>query len=109
MRRLLESDPELVAWIHSGTGWLWLMVALYGGLGHVQLSRATGSTPTRTSKQDAAVACHYPAEETAASERGLSSLPIVFSPRDMVHDLADADLSRQIQQPPQRLASLLGN
>jgi hypothetical protein len=98
MRRLLEASPDLVALVEGDTDWLWLLVALYGGLGHVQLLERLERNQQRRVQTARAAAASNPVEEPVALDR-LPPMPdIAFSPRDIVHDLADADLSRLVQR-----------
>lgn len=109
MRRLLEADPGLVAWAHADTDWLWLLVALYGGVGNVQLSdrldrlqrqrlrRSQDPTAAAPAGASAAGASDVGETDAAAIDRLVSASAVGFSPRDIVHDLADAGLGRQVQ------------
>ena len=95
MRRLLESSTELTAFVRSDAGWLWLMIALYGGLGHAQIGerlRAHRRKRLRELQADP----DDPVEEKGGLPPPVP--PVEFCPGDIVHDLADAELSRTIQR-----------
>ena len=94
LRRLLESSAELTAFVRGDVGWLWLIVALYGGLGNVRV-RERLRAYQRQRLQQVQSAAEDEATETAGPPPPIP--PIEFCPGDIVHDLADADLSRTIQ------------
>ena len=89
MRRLLESSPDLTAAVQGDVGWLWLMVALYGGLGHVQ-AREHLQAYQHTRLQEL-----WDASDEAAGPSPTVP-PIEFSSGDIVYDLADQELSGAI-------------
>ncbi|MGC5031071.1 NACHT domain-containing protein [Micromonospora sp. DT229] len=95
MRRLLETSPELIAFVRADSDWLWLLIALYGGLGQAQPQRRRGERhPEPRAKPQS--------DGTAATEedggRAAETAPIEFCPSDIVHDLADPELSRLLQR-----------
>ena len=97
MRRQLETNPELVAWVNGDTDWLWLLVALYGGLGHLQLLERMERLQQRRVRAARDASVTAPAEEETAER--MPPIPlVVFSPHDIVRDLSDADLSRLVQR-----------
>jgi Domain of unknown function (DUF4062) len=97
MRKLLEMSPDLVTLIQSDTDWLWLLVALYGGLGNVQLLEKLERYQLQRLQLVQTASATVSVEERAADLR--PPIPAIeFSPHDIVHDLGDADLSRLIQR-----------
>jgi hypothetical protein len=100
MRRLLETHPELVALVQRDTDWLWLLVALYGGLGHVELLARLENLRRKRVQMTQQLPVSSPLEEReeAEVERLASNSTVWFSPLDVVHDLTDSDLSRQIRE-----------
>ncbi|MEU6025126.1 hypothetical protein [Micromonospora sp. NPDC047134] len=92
MRRLLESRPELTAYVRADSDWLWLLIALYGGLGHTQPHGSLDEQPESPAPaQEAEEVPTGPGEG-----RPVTLPPIEFCPTDIVHDLADPELSRLI-------------
>jgi hypothetical protein len=89
MRQLLESDPDLTAVVRGDVNWLWLLTALYGGLGHVQARGELQAYQLRRLR-----------ELTGASDKAAepppSVSPVEFSPGNIVLDLADHELSSAI-------------
>ena len=91
MRRLLEASPELTAFVRGDVDWLWLLVALYGGLGRV------GVRERLQTHQKLRLAHLRPGpDDPQAAPAGAppSIPPLEFRPGDIVHDLADPELSR---------------
>ncbi|WP_432994005.1 trypsin-like peptidase domain-containing protein [Dactylosporangium sp. CA-233914] len=93
MRRLLESSPELTAFVREDVGWLWLLVALYGGLGHVGVRERLQAYQKRRIDEVRSLD-DDPVDEPAGPPPPIP--PIEFCPGDIVHDLADAELSRAV-------------
>jgi hypothetical protein len=92
MRQHLESSPGLLATVRGDADWLWLLVALYGGLGHGQArERLRAFQGGRLLDLQAASG-----DGDAAGPPPVP--PIEFSPGDIVCDLGDRELSRAIQQ-----------
>jgi hypothetical protein len=89
MRELLESSPDLTAVVQDDVGWLWLMVALYGGLGHVRAREHLQAY------QHARLQELWDASDAAAGPPPPVP-PIEFTPGDIVYDLADQELSSAI-------------
>ena len=91
MRRLLESQPELLARVQDDADWLWVLMALYGGLGRTQTHerlRADQNKRLRASQSTNGEAVGAPPVVP----------PVEFSPCDIVQDLEDRTLSSAIQQ-----------
>ncbi|WP_254509199.1 NACHT domain-containing protein [Anatilimnocola floriformis] len=101
MRNFLEGHPDIVDHIQGDNDWLWLMIALYGGLGHVQLLDRLKASQQQKLRNAIADETIQSGELAAVSEIPAIEIPIgpwlAFSPRDIVHDLADKELSHQIQ------------
>lgn len=97
MRRLLESKPELLELVRRDHDWLCLLVALYGGLGHLDLLEPEVSSQQNRLKKARSAALPV---NLASHLDGLASSapPLEFSPQDVVSDLADPSLSRMIQR-----------
>jgi hypothetical protein len=89
MRQLLESRPDLTAAVRGDDGWLWLMVALYGGLGQVR------ALDQRRAHQHRRLRELWDASDSAANPPPPVP-PVEFSPGDIVYDLADQELSSAI-------------
>lgn len=90
MRRLLESGPKPMATVRGDVGWLWLLIALYGGLGH---GRARERAQAYQDKRLVDL------QATTSDAAGPPPVPpLEFSPCDIVHDLVDKELSRAIHQ-----------
>ncbi|MFE0677065.1 hypothetical protein [Streptomyces sp. NPDC058867] len=106
MRRLLESKPELTAFVRGDTDWLWLMVALYGGIGQADQGRARRARQTERLRafRHTAVPAGLPVLPSEEAP------PLGFAPGDIVYDLTDAGLSRTVRRhliarlPAQQLA-----
>lgn len=94
MRKLLETIPELVAFITNDEDWLGLLIALYGGLADLHWLQQMEQSLTKT------VTAETPNAVVIESDgHALPSPPALeFSPQDIVHDLHDKDLSRLIQR-----------
>ncbi len=111
LRRLLETHPELVAFVQRDTDWLWLLTALYGGLPHTDLlERHQRILEQRISlTQEIPIDRPLAEVEEAAVERLVEFSPVQFSPDDIVYDLTDSSMCRQIhdhlatQQPASEL------
>ena len=98
MRKLLEANPSLVDLVHNDADWCCLLIALYGGLGHYQLvEQMEQRRKRRPSPSTVAVPVFIPPHEEASETESLIP-PVEFSPQNIVHDLADSDLSRLIQR-----------
>lgn len=91
MRLLLESSPDLTAVVREDNDWLWLMIALYGGLGHV------GARERLLAYQDQRLRGLQVSSDEVPDPPSLVP-PIEFFPGDIVVDLADRDLSGAIQR-----------
>ena len=98
MRRLLGSNPDLLALVQSDPDWLWLLIALYGGLGHIQLIERLDRDQQQCVQAVKSASAINLTEEPAPVGPPLVIPAIEFSPHDIVHDLADAELSRLIQR-----------
>ena len=89
MRQLLQDRPDLTAAVRDDPGWLWLLVALYGGLGRVgYLEQLRVYQHTRL--QDVRGIADGPPGPPPALP------PAEFSPGEIVFDLADQELSATI-------------
>ncbi len=98
MRKLLEANPSLVDLVRNDAEWCCLLIALYGGLGHLELVERT-EQQRRNRVPSATIPVPVPVplpEEGRQFETAIP--PVEFSPQDIVHDLADRDLSRLIQR-----------
>ena len=103
MRRFLEARPELVDLIRGDADWLCLLVALYGGLGHLQLIDRVERHQRWCVRSARIVAEDVLAPVSlSVDDPEFESPPpipaVEFSPQDIVHDLADGDLGRLIQR-----------
>ncbi|SHN36212.1 serine protease [Actinacidiphila paucisporea] len=113
MRRLLESRPDLTAFARGDTDWLWLLIALYGGLGRTRVGEKLLAHQKRQLDE-------VRSDEDDATDESAADLPplvppiapIDFCPGDIVHDLADAELGRSVlrqlraRRPARELADL---
>ncbi|GAA0542911.1 NACHT domain-containing protein [Actinomadura livida] len=95
MRRLLESRPDLTAFVRGDVDWLWLMTALYGGLGRGDVQQDLRAYQLKRLRRLRPVVTD-PAEEAPGPPPPVP--PVEFCPGDIVHDLADAELSRAVQR-----------
>lgn len=92
MRGLLESSPELLLTVRADTGWLWLLVALFGGLGHGQARELVQAHQARR-------LLNLQSTTGDGDEAEVPSVPpLEFSPGDIVCDLGDRELSDAIRQ-----------
>ena len=98
MRRLLESDLTLVAFVRRDLDWTWLLVALYGGLPHLAVLDRYDRLLERRVLRTEDVAAYDPMDESGAVERLVASCPIHFSPHDVARDLEDPALSQKIRE-----------
>ncbi|MFC1435439.1 hypothetical protein ACEZDB_32840 [Streptacidiphilus sp. N1-3] len=93
MRRLLESSPALTEYVRGDVGWLWLVVALYGGIAgtavreRLQASHKRHLEGLRLTADD---------EVEEPPEPPPAIPPMEFGSGDIVHDLASAELSRAV-------------
>jgi hypothetical protein len=92
MRRLLETSPGMPAFVRADVDWLWLLIALYGGLGQVQVRQRLQAYQAK--RVDELRSAEDDATDEATGPPPIP--PIEFCPGDIVHDLADAELSRAV-------------
>ncbi|MFY1634960.1 hypothetical protein ACN27F_17085 [Solwaraspora sp. WMMB335] len=95
MRRLLEGSPELAAFVRGDIDWLWLMIALYGGLGRSRAEEQLQSYQERRLRQAQSQIDVGPA---AAAGPPPAARQVEFCAGHIVHDLAASDLSRRVQR-----------
>ncbi|HEX4829697.1 MAG TPA: hypothetical protein VH478_01215 [Trebonia sp.] len=89
MRQLLQDRPDLTAAVRDDSGWLWLLVALYGGLGHGGYLEQLRSYQHARLQDVRGIADGPPGPPPPLS---LAE----FSPGEIVFDLADQELSATI-------------
>jgi hypothetical protein len=89
MRQLLQDRPDLTAAVRDDSGWLWLLVALYGGLGRAGYLEQLRSYQHARLQDVRGIADGPPGPPPPLP-------PAEFSPGEMVFDLADQELSATI-------------
>jgi hypothetical protein len=95
MRRLLEGNPTLTAFVRADVDWLWLMVALYGGVGCGDVIERLRAFQLRRLRKVRLIE-NTGRDDVAGPSPAVP--PVEFSPSDITNDLADGELSRTIQR-----------
>ncbi len=98
MRKLLEASPELVVRVQADSDWLSLLVALYGGLGQIELFEQYDRHQLELLQSAKTVASPVAVVLDLAPASFPPIPTLKFSPQDIVHDLTDSHLSRMIQR-----------
>lgn len=99
MRILLEQKSDLAAFVRKDSDWLWLLVALYGGISHIQLPDRIARRQQQMLRrmENLAVADPIDEAERVVVDRCISGTSIQFSPHDIICDLEDKKLGQEIQ------------